>query len=338
MSTQHDSAAVLGHNMAMARTSMKHKRGSGQSGAGAAPGTVELELTTSASVDFDWMFDFLATRAIASLEAVEQRTYRRSMRIGGKATTMAVEWVDRGATPPVLKVCATANMDPAELGPAVTRAFDLDAPIAGFLDMAAADPILRGLAARRPGLRLPVYLDAFEGVIRAILGQQVSLAAARTMGERLVSRFGQEAPALHGRAFRAFPAPLALAAATEPELRALGLTGAKVKAIREVSRAVAEGMLRLDALERAPAALVDKELVALPGIGPWTAAYIRMRALGDRDAFPASDLGLVKALARVSGKPTMSRPEIEALGHGWKPWRAYATLHLWASLADPKGE
>lgn len=233
-----------------------------------------------------------------------------------------------------LEVRAAGALDPAKLPALVGWLFDLDAPLAELHALAAADPVLAPLVAARPGMRLPVYDDPFEALIRAILGQQVSVAAARTIGGRMVARFGRPAPALGAaevEQLRFFPEPETLAEAGETALRELGLTGAKARSILGCSGLVASGAIDLIALRSAPADAATAALRALPGVGPWTAAYLRLRGLGDRDAFPAGDLGVRKALG-AAGEKLPSEAETERFSEPWRPWRGYATLHLWAGL------
>lgn len=294
---------------------------------------IDFEIPITEHFDFEWIVDFLAARAIPQLEVANVHGYWRCTRIGDAVTTMAVTLSKDSDAAPRLRVRATPPIGIKELRQATIRSFDLSAPIDEFLRIAKADSVLRDIVARRPGIRLPVYIDPFEGAIRAILGQQVSLAAARTMGKRLVARFGADAPGLDGHALRTFPTPEKLAAAQEAEFRELGLTGTKARAISSMGREVANGTLQFEQLLDTPSAVIDEILLKLPGVGAWTAAYIRMRALGDRDGFPASDLGVVKALARLYGRK-LTKLEVESLGERWQPWRAYATLHLWASLAS----
>jgi 3-methyladenine DNA glycosylase/8-oxoguanine DNA glycosylase len=233
--------------------------------------------------------------------------------------------------PGELTVRSAPRLSAGELRRVVTRMFDLDADLGAFQALASGDPLLRDLVAMRPWIRLPQYLDPFEGTVRAILGQQVSLAAASTMVDRLVRRVGDAAPELNGAPLLAFPLPESVAALGLEGLLALGLTRAKAAALHSLAVAVLDGGLDWERLRFAPADQAEAELDALPGIGPWTASYVRMRTLGDRDAFPASDLGVVKALrALLPREPTPDR--IAALAEAWRPWRAYATLHLWHSL------
>ena len=212
----------------------------------------------------------------------------------------------------------------------VRRMFDLDTALGPFLELARRDPLLGPLVARRPGLRLPQLPDPFEGAVRAIVGQQVSVAAARTVVDRLIRRLGERF-AVAGHELFAFPDPVAMAAASPESLTALGLTRAKAAALIAVAAATAAGAVDWERLRGATPEAAQAALLALPGIGPWTASYIRMRALGDRDAFPASDLGVVKALAALAPRTTPAG--IAGLAERWRPFRAYAAIHLWRSLS-----
>jgi AraC family transcriptional regulator of adaptative response / DNA-3-methyladenine glycosylase II len=277
-----------------------------------------VKLPAPPDFDFAWTLGFLAARVVPSLEGVENGEYRRSLRVDGRPVTLAVRF-----QPGELTVRSSPRLPPGELRRLVTRMFDLDVDLGAFHALASGDPLLRDLVATRPWIRLPQYLDPFEGTVRAILGQQVSLAAASTMVDRLVRRVGDPAPA----PFLAFPRPEAVAALGQQGLIELGLTRAKAASLHGLALAD----LDWERLRTAPAEEAEAELDALPGIGPWTASYVRMRTLGDRDAFPAADLGVIKALrALLSEEPTPSR--IAALAESWRPWRAYATLHLWHSL------
>ena len=279
-----------------------------------------MKIPVPPDFDFDWTLGFLAARVVPSLEGVEgggaPGEYRRSLRVDGRPVTLAVRF-----RPGELTVRSSPRLP--QLRRLVTRMFDLDADLGSFHKLAAGDPLLRDLVASRPWIRLPQYLDPFEGTVRAILGQQVSLAAASTMVDRLVRRVGDPAP----DSFLAFPRPEAVAALGTQGLIELGLTRAKAASIHGLALAD----LDWERLRTAPAKEAEAELDALPGIGPWTASYVRMRTLGDRDAFPAADLGVIKALrALLAEEPSPAR--IASLAESWRPWRAYATLHLWHSL------
>ncbi|MFS0699684.1 DNA-3-methyladenine glycosylase 2 family protein [Cellulomonas sp. 179-A 4D5 NHS] len=217
----------------------------------------------------------------------------------------------------------------ADLAPTVTRLrrwLDLDADPGLIAAALGGDPLLGPLVAARPGLRVPGTTDPFELAVRAVLGQQVSTAAARTIAGRLVAAYGE--PGADGLSL--FPSPGTLAAVGTPALRALGLNEGRASTIGVVARAVADG-LRLDpGVDRER---VRAELLALPGIGPWTADYVALRALGDPDVFPAGDLILRRALAELpggAGEPVDVRTA-EARAAAWSPWRGYAAQHLWSA-------
>jgi 3-methyladenine DNA glycosylase/8-oxoguanine DNA glycosylase len=283
--------------------------------------------------DLGWTLGFLAERTVSSLESLENGTYCRSIRRNGKAVVLEIRPVkSRGIA--ALEIRTAPVLPSSEVRRIVIRMFDLDANLQEFHAMAEEDPILRDLVPRRPGIRLPQLVDPFEGICRAILGQQVSVTAASTMVDRLVRLLGEPAPDLGSSFFLSFPPPSAVAAAGPEALASTGLTRAKANALHTVAKAAAEGQLDFERLRRGTAEASHAALVALPGIGPWTASYVRMRTLGDRDAFPASDLGVVKALrALLPQGDRLTIEEIVSLGESWRPWRSYATLHLWNSLS-----
>ena len=284
--------------------------------------------------DRAWMLDFLGARAVPGLECVAGGAYRRSLRLSGRAITFDVRLGGQSSARTV-RVRTSGTVSDECIRRTVTQMLDLDSDLRGFLRVAKADTHLRTLVQRRPGIRLPRYVDPFECLVRAILGQLVSVAAARTITARLVANFGEPAPALNGETLRLFPGAEGLAGVSPAALRAIGLPRAKTKAIQYAARAVANGELDFAALEHDTAEDADAALRALPGVGPWTAAYVRMRALGDADAFPATDLGVVRALERLGlNGAARNRRAIERLAEAWRPWRAYATLHLWNSLSE----
>jgi AraC family transcriptional regulator of adaptative response / DNA-3-methyladenine glycosylase II len=211
------------------------------------------------------------------------------------------------------------------------RLFDLDADPQAIAAALAADEVLAPLVAARPGMRVAGAYDGFELAVRAVLGQQISVPAASTLAGRLAARHGTPVDAA-GRVTGAaeparppavlFPRPGDLA---DADLAGLGLTARRQVTLRALAAACADGRLNLDPgtdPEETAARLAE-----LPGVGPWTVAYILMRAAHDPDAFPGSDLGLRRAMERLGCDP-------ERAGR-WRPWRAYAALHLWASLAGP---
>jgi AraC family transcriptional regulator of adaptative response / DNA-3-methyladenine glycosylase II len=220
---------------------------------------------------------------------------------------------------------------PAQLLPVVTRLrrmFDLDAEPQAIADTLGRDGVLAPLLQRRPGLRLPGGWDGFEIAVRAVLGQQVSVAAARTFASRIVARWGEPlaVPALQGLE-RLFPSPDRLA---EADLREVGVVRARAETIRGIARALLDG--RIDFRAEQPLQDFVERWTALPGIGDWTAQYMAMRALSHPDAFPAADLILRRAAAGDAGE--LSTKALTALAEAWRPWRAYAVMHLWRSTAD----
>jgi AraC family transcriptional regulator of adaptative response / DNA-3-methyladenine glycosylase II len=207
------------------------------------------------------------------------------------------------------------------------RLFDLDADVALIGSHLARDPRLAARVARRPGLRVPGAWDGFETAVRAILGQQVSVAAARKLAGKLVARFGEPMPGRFEGPSRRFPRPEALVGA---DVGTLGMPRARGRAIESLAAAVAR---EPDIL--APVGALDaniRRLRALPGIGEWTAHYIAMRVLGEPDAFPASDVGLLRAAASNGKRP--SPDDLLEIAERWRPWRAYAAQHLWTSDHD----
>jgi AraC family transcriptional regulator of adaptative response / DNA-3-methyladenine glycosylase II len=204
---------------------------------------------------------------------------------------------------------------------AVRRLLDLDTEPARIAAVLGSDPVAGPLVRLRPGLRILGYADGFEGAVLTVLGQQVSLAAARTFAGRLVEAFGTAGPG----GLRLFPDPDALAAAGPEAVRAaVGLTGARARTVHALAAACADG-LRIE--PGGDHAWIRSRLLALPGIGPWTVEYLAMRALRDPDAFPEGDLALRRALGAGSAQ------EVRAAGRRWSPLRAYAVFHLWTSHA-----
>jgi 3-methyladenine DNA glycosylase/8-oxoguanine DNA glycosylase len=298
-----------------------------------APLDAAVRITLPTGFDFAWVLGFLAARTVSSLEAVGNREYRRSVRLNGKAVTFSIREVDqsagRGAGDRLLIATSRPALAPDVLSAAVRRMLDLDVDLDRFRRLARRDPILAAIVRQRSGIRLPQLLDPFEGLTRAILGQQVSVAGASTMVDRLVRLFSLPVRGARRSPFMAFPIPADVADAGADRLRTIGLTRARAATLHGAAREIASGALDLEALRRASSDDAQAALERLPGIGPWTASYVRMRALGDRDAFPGADLGVIKALQAAG----VERRAITEVAERWRPWRAYATLHLWAGLA-----
>jgi AraC family transcriptional regulator of adaptative response / DNA-3-methyladenine glycosylase II len=229
--------------------------------------------------------------------------------------------------------CVLRLGDLKDLGTAVQRCrglLDIDADPVAVADTLGADPLLGALVRRSPGRRVPGSVDGAELAFRAVLGQQVSVAGASTLAGRLVARCGDPIPeplVTEGDELtHLFPGPRAVAGAA---LDGLGVPGARCETLRGLASVLEGGGISLD--PGSDREEVERRLLALRGIGAWTASYVAMRALGDPDAFLPSDLGVRRAIERLghAGDPR----SVIALAERWRPWRAYATQHLWASLA-----
>jgi 3-methyladenine DNA glycosylase/8-oxoguanine DNA glycosylase len=286
--------------------------------------------------DFDWVLGFLAARTVASLETVRERAYHRSVRVNGKPVTLVLTEVVHGASVAggrarrALVATSRPQLPADALEAAVRRMLDLDVDLGHFHRLARRDPILAPMVRRRSGIRLPQLLDPFEGLTRAILGQQVSVAGASTITDRLVRLVSRPVPGAKRSGFLAFPTPADVTEAGAGRLREIGLTRVRAATLHGAAQRIADGALDLERLRSLPADEAQAALEQLPGIGPWTASYVRMRALGDRDAFPSADLGVIKRMQAAG----VARQSILEVAERWRPWRGYVTLHLWASAAD----
>jgi AraC family transcriptional regulator of adaptative response / DNA-3-methyladenine glycosylase II len=288
--------------------------------------SVTLRLPFTRPYAWGELLAFLAARAIPGVEAVGGGAYRRTFALDGAAGSFAVGLGDDAAHVVVrIRVSRVAAL-PAVVG-RVRRLLDLDADAEEIDRHLAKDPLLAPRVAARRGLRVPGAWDPFELAVRAILGQQVSVAAARTLAGRIAALCGgRVAGAEEGAPSRVFPGPERL---TDARLDGIGLTRARASAIAALARAAGDdpALLRPAGDLEATIARLD----ALPGIGRWTAQVIAMRALRQPDAFPDRDLGIVRALERAGvGR---APEEILRRAERWRPWRAYAALHLWAGEA-----
>lgn len=273
---------------------------------------------------YDWpgQLAFLGARAVAGVEHVDGGCYRRSVHIAraGKAHRgwLAVTLAPRAAALTVTLSASLAGAIPAVLA----RVKDLMDLGCNPLEVAQ---VLGPLAADRPGLRLPGAFDGFEVAVRAILGQQVSVAAARTLAGRVAGKSGSAISTPFADISLTFPDAATLANANPALLSACGITAARVHSIQALARAVRDGAIALRADADVEQTL--QRLRVLPGVGEWTAQYIAMRCLGWPDAFPHTDLAVMKALGESRPARVLERAE------AWRPWRAYATLHLWRSMS-----
>ncbi len=280
-----------------------------------------LRLAYRPPLDFPLMLAFLRRRSIPGIECVGESDYQRVISDGQRHCVLRVSADPRRHELRLQLPLVDPRRIP-DIVRRVRRMFDLDADL-GQVHAALESNLLlaRGIS-ERPGLRVPGGWDGFEIAVRAVLGQQVSVAAATTLARRLVTTYGEALPGLPEGLDRRFPAPIAL---LDAPLEGLGLPRTRAATLREVARACAEGRLDFRPGQR----LDDfvQRCVALPGIGPWTAHYIALRALSQPDAFPAGDLVLQQVLGGTDGR--LSERQTEAGSQAWRPWRAYAVLHLW---------
>jgi AraC family transcriptional regulator of adaptative response / DNA-3-methyladenine glycosylase II len=286
--------------------------------------------------DFAAMLDFLRGRALPGVEVVDAASYTRVIAFTNAGPIEAPGWLRVSAWPGdehalKLELHGAAPARLLEIVNRLRRMFDLDADPQAISDALSSDARLRPLLALRPGLRLPSGWDGFEIAVRAIIGQQVSVAAARTVAARLAQRFGQALPTAFAPGLEhLFPTPEALA---DADLTTIGLTRARAETIRTMARALLDG--RVDFKPDHTLDDFAARWVALPGIGPWTAQYIAMRALGHPDAFPAEDLVLQRALPNDGSR--LGAKALSGHAEAWRPWRAYAVIHLWRdTMTQPK--
>lgn len=290
-------------------------------------GKLTLHLQYRSPFDMLSLLTYLERRAVPGVEEVVNGCYRRTIRLSRSRGIIELETAEQAQT---LQLRMQLN-DLTDLSPLVQRCrflFDLDAIPAAIADVLSTDPLLAALVSARPGLRVPGTVSGFELAVRAILGQQISVAGAQTLAGRLVAELGEPVEQPQGTLTHFFPTPEAIAQA---DLRGLGLTSSRRMALQGLAHAVIEEGLTLD--RGADREQTIARLKQIPGVGPWTASYIAMRALGDPDAFPVGDLGLRRALSQ-QGLATNVR-SIERRAESWRPWRAYGAHHLWASLSSP---
>jgi AraC family transcriptional regulator of adaptative response / DNA-3-methyladenine glycosylase II len=290
---------------------------------GAARDAIALRLDYRAPFDWQALLSFLEKRALSGIEMVDDGEYRRTVAIDG-----TVGWIAVREESPALTARLSLSLTP-KLPAVVDRLralFDLDAQPQRVNEVLGRHRRLASLVRRRPGLRVPGAFDRFELAVRAILGQRVSVAAATTLARRLVDRFGLRIDVGMPGLDRLFPDAQTLASVEIEELVVVGLTQTRAAAIAALARAVSDGAIDL---ARPHQEVVDR-LVELPGIGPWTAQYIAMRALGWPDAFVAGDVVVHKALGARTAR------EAETLANAWRPWRAYAVMHLWLSQSGER--
>jgi AraC family transcriptional regulator of adaptative response / DNA-3-methyladenine glycosylase II len=296
-------------------------------GAAPAADTVMLRLDYRPPYDWEAMLGFLRERAVPGVEMVRDGAYHRTVRIGSRRGWVRVVHDERRHA---LRAEASLSLTLA-LMPLVARLrrmFDLDAQPEAIAAHLGRDPHLAKHVRRRPGVRLPGALHGFETALRAVLGQQVSVAAATTLAGRLYAARGEPITTPYPELNRLTPLAEPIAETAESDLTVLGIPKARAHTLRAVAQAVATDAVDFETVAD-PERLIDR-LLDLPGIGPWTAHYIAMRGLGWPDAFPDGDLGVCRALGDVSPR------RLREMGERWRPWRAYAVMQLWNSLSKEK--
>ncbi|WP_437479147.1 AlkA N-terminal domain-containing protein [Sorangium sp. So ce1014] len=305
------------------------RRGGGAARADASAPDIALRLPFRPPLDWDALAGFLGARAIPGVESAGPGAYRRTVRVAGGHGVVEVRPVPGEACLLArLRLPGTEGL--IHCAERLRRLFDLGADPDAIAAHLGADPQLAPRVAALPGVRVPGAWDGFELAVRAILGQQVSVRAATQLSGRLVERHGEPlslpgGPSEGAEGLRlVFPTPEALAAA---DLSDLGVPRARAAAITSLAAHVARGEVALDASRGLEETV--RALCRVPGVGEWTAQYVAMRALREPDAFPATDLGLRRALGGVSGA------DLLAMAEAWRPWRAYAAMLLW--MADARG-
>nr|WP_283813459.1 AlkA N-terminal domain-containing protein [Bradyrhizobium sp. AUGA SZCCT0177] len=289
-------------------------------------GALSVRLPYRPPYDWDAMLSFLSARAIPGVEIVAGDSYRRTIAIGGKCGVISVVPAPKNRIDVRVRFPEMAALP--QIIARVRRVFDLAADPDTIGAHLALDPSLAPLVAARPGLRVPGAWDGFELAVRAIFGQQITVPAATKLLGKLVQAFGDPLPpAMTDSEGLSHLFPFAARIASS-NLATLGMPGARAMAVTSLAQAISAD----PAIFSRGASLEDAivKLRALPGIGEWTAQYIAMRELREPDAFPAADIGLLRAMTDGEGRRP-SPAELLTRSERWRPWRAYAALHLWAA-------
>jgi AraC family transcriptional regulator, regulatory protein of adaptative response / DNA-3-methyladenine glycosylase II len=290
-------------------------------------GSLSVRLPYRPPYDWDAMFSFLAMRAIPGVERVAANTYCRTIAIGDDCGSICATPAGKNFVDVMVRFPNMAALP--QIIARVRRVFDLAADPDTISAHLALDPVLAPLVKQRPGLRVPGAWDGFELAMRAVFGQQITVTAATKLLGKLVQTHGAVLPSAgHGEGLtHLFPSPSRVAAAN---IAALGMPGARARSASALAQIIADD----PAIFSRGVSLDDTiaRLRALPGIGEWTAQYIAMRELREPDAFPAADIGLLRAMTKPGGGRPSPAGLLESAEH-WRPWRAYAALHLWAAGA-----
>ncbi|MCW8193456.1 DNA-3-methyladenine glycosylase 2 family protein [Proteobacteria bacterium 005FR1] len=291
---------------------------------GGSPESFTLRLGYRPPFAWDALGSFLASRGNSRVERWENRRYLRAIKLGECSGWIAAE-DDHSSSQ--LRVEVSFSLLPAltKLQARLRALFDLNASPVAIDSHLQRDELLATLVSARPGLRVPGTMDGFELCLRAILGQQVSVKAASTLYGRFVAAFGEAVATPFEGLDRSGPQAGAIASASLQEIIGLGLTERRATTIHRIASAVSQGVLDLSTGNRDDTLT---QLLGFPGIGPWTAQYVAMRALGDPNALPSSDLGLMRALGVDKPRKVLERTT------AWQPWRSYGAIHLWQHLTS----
>jgi AraC family transcriptional regulator of adaptative response / DNA-3-methyladenine glycosylase II len=291
--------------------------------------SVALRLRYRAPYDWANMLDFLRARAVPGVEMVDGGRYLRTVEVDGAMGSIEVTHLPERQSLGVSIRFPDVRLLPAIVA-RVRRLFDLGADIETIGEHLSGDPMMAALVAQRPGLRAPGGWDGFEIAVRAVLGQQISVVAARQLAGQLVALHGRSVPRsflMHPDMSRTFPTAKRLAAASSIGLAMPGARLTALKAVAEAAVADPNLFRPFGSIEETVA-----RLRTIRGIGEWTAQYIALRAIREMDAFPVTDVGLLRSVASMDGEKTKAA-DLLSRAESWRPWRAYAAQHLWAADA-----
>jgi AraC family transcriptional regulator of adaptative response / DNA-3-methyladenine glycosylase II len=271
---------------------------------------------------------YLGARAMPGVEEIAGMTYRRVVSRLGRAGILSVDLssAQRGR----IEVCCDLPRSQIWAAEKVHALLDADTDVVTIESTLARDRRLNTVVREQSGLRIPGTVDPFELVVRAILGQQISVTGAKTLAARLAARYGTPLPSPRSSLRTSFPSPDLL---VEAEVEGLGVTRSRAEAIRHVAGLVTSGELELVRGKRLSATY--EQLLTIKGIGPWTASYVTLRALGDPDALVAGDLGVRQVLG--SRAAPLSTAAVTRAAESWRPYRGYATVHIWTTLLKDTG-
>lgn len=306
------SPTEIRHRLGLRTTIKRHQE--------SANGALLLRLPYRPPLDWEAMSGFLAVRTIPGVEQVEARFYRRTINVNSQTGVIELQHVPDDSHL-LLRVWLPSYENAMHIVERARRIFDLSADLLQINEQLRRDSLLTEAIKKHPGLRVPGAWDGFELAVRAVLGQQISVRAARTLASRFASAFGSPVHSPFAALNTIFPAPETIAKCDVIELVKLGILPKRAQTILALATALASGELTLTPGTDVPATI--EKLKTIAGIGEWTAQYIAMRALTWPDAFPHTDLGVMKALGEKKTKRILER------GAAWQPWRAYAVMHLW---------